>query len=127
MQPIEQLLIDIQAWTYDRDEHCSLRPAIKWFYSEPMKVYCRINRARSVFQRHTCVDIANVIVYEQGKGTFTKFLDGLEAIIDGHGLIKGIYVENVFEKRFGDYLERRGYTPEKMYQPYSYWLALPRE
>lgn len=71
-----------------------------------LHVYVRVGMRYlfSVKKQAITIDIANVNVSKQGKGTFTKFITEVE------GLGYPIYVENVLGGRFCDFLHRRGYT-----------------
>ena len=81
-------------------------PANRWLRSMPgMEVYVRRNPRSLPEGNFVMLDIANVGVTQTGRGTFTRFLDRLEAL----RLLDGIYLENVHDDRHVRYYQRRGY------------------
>lgn len=61
-------------------------------------------------------DIANIQVdlSRQGQGYFTRFLEHVETLLDDPalcGLIKGVYLENVYSDRFANKLIKMGFQP----------------
>ena len=93
-----------------------------WLYGLEMEIYVRkghhhlfeekTTKEAYVSSFTTCLDIANVTVYDKGHGIFTVFLKRMETIIKDHDTFKAIYVESVQTKRFCRYLERCGYTKQ---------------
>ena len=74
-----------------------------WLEFQNLRVYVR-KAERIVFgKRISCIDIASVSAYKQGRGTFTEFLEAMEK----HAPV--IYVENILTSRFADYFRKRGY------------------
>jgi hypothetical protein len=55
-----------------------------------------------------CLVLYDIRVQEmfRGQGVFTRWLSDLESFVD-----RPIYINNVREKRFGDFFTRRGYHP----------------
>ena len=82
----------------------------QWFELRGMRVYLRhgfhsIKNAQLAAVAN-CIDLASVEVYNEGKGTFTKFLDKLEVLMDEIP-DKSLYVENVLSERFANFFRRR--------------------
>lgn len=89
-------------------------PCNRWLRSMPgMEVYVRRNLRSLPEGNFIMLDIANSGVTEKGQGTFTRFLDRLEALRP----LEGIYLENVHEARLVRYYQRRGYHLRPAFNP----------
>ena len=85
-----------------------------------MKVYVR-RGMHMLDQISMCLDIANVTVFEEyrGKGIFTEWLTYAESMAGVAPLtpilarrLRAVYVENILNPRFKDFLSHRGYLPQ---------------
>lgn len=72
-----------------------------WVRDSGLSVYLRHSRRKIANQYIDCVDIANVTARPQGKGTFTSFMEFLEA------QPLNLYVENVHSPRLVKWFTRR--------------------
>lgn len=76
-----------------------------WLNLSNMEVYLRHSTRKINGETHHFIDVANVLVYEKGQGSFTAFIDFLESL----GV--NIYVENVHNTRLRKWFEQRpGYA-----------------
>lgn len=65
-----------------------------------------------------CIDLANITAKKPGKGAFTRLVRWLH-----NQLQKNIYVESVFDERFGKYLESLGFYRMPVFEgPQCYLL-----
>lgn len=80
-----------------------------WLNLEKGKIYLRKSyRIGSLF-----LDIANVNVYETGRGTFKSWLKIAEAQAASVGLT-GIYVENVMDDQFASFFRKAGWIKDSL-------------
>jgi hypothetical protein len=93
----------------------------KWLYGLEMEIYVRKGHHTINEEITTCLDIANVTVYNKGLGIFTIFLQFVELLIQGYDSFEAIYVESVMFPRFGLFLEKQGYTRIPDSLPPSYY------
>lgn len=77
-----------------------------WINNDEMEVYIRKGVIREFNNiEYVTLDIANVRVFDKGKGVFTQFLKELESV----NPYDAIYIESVLEKRFFDFFLKNGY------------------
>lgn len=102
-------------------ECSTLHMSNMWVHVGPLQVYMRVG-ARYLNERMTpCIDIANVTCEDPGKGAFKAFLDYLESRYSGYA----IFVENVFNERLCEHLQRRGYAKTDTSQGFPPCYFLP--
>lgn len=81
-------------------------PCNRWLRAMPdMEVYVRRTPRSLPEGDFVMLDLANVTVTHKHQGTWTRFLDRLEAMQP----LQGIYLENVSDPRLIRYYQRRGY------------------
>jgi hypothetical protein len=78
-----------------------------------MKVYVRRGRHLLEGKLRSTLDIATIDVVEQGKGTFTSFLDLAQKLNPWDAT----YIENVLEPRFATYFLKRGWLEANFDSP----------
>lgn len=90
-----------------RQEERSILPDRAWLDKDPsLRLYVRANRRRFYERTIRVLDIAQVEAHPTGTGRFGRLLDYLEELKP----LGGVFIENVVEDRFREYLIRRGYT-----------------
>lgn len=79
-------------------------PRNKWIYDDEMKIYVRLSKRAfpGAIELKETLDLASIEVDIQGKGVFTKLLDGLENQVKIQ-----MYVENVLTSKFANFFIRR--------------------
>lgn len=87
--------------TWIRGSYAGSFPRNSWFNLPGLNVYLRVVPG---LKR---IDIANVTAEPQGRGTFTRFLEKMEALAEELGA--ALFIENVLEERFQQFFENRGY------------------
>ena len=99
-----------------------------WMENDHLKFFVRSGYHMADRAPRRCIDIANVTVYKPGRGTFTRFLEHVEAKVLERRPDHLIYIENVLRPRFQHFFERRGYqrqhTLTDMDGPPSYWKSV---
>jgi len=98
-----------------------------WLYGLEMEIYVRKGHHFLIEEKTTketylnslttCLDIANVTVYDKGRGVFSMFLREMEKIQPWDA----IYVESVQTERFCRHLERCGYVKQLDSIPPAYY------
>lgn len=78
-----------------------------WIYLDTMHVYIRKSHKTYDYKIVECLDLANIEVFEPGKGIFTKTLDEILKKYDN------IYVESILNRRFYEFLINKGFEPHK--------------
>jgi hypothetical protein len=78
----------------------------EWLYGQEMEVYVRKGKHYLNKNMYTCLDIANIKVYNPGAGVFTLFLMYMEKMNPWDA----IFIENVHNERFQKFFIRRDYT-----------------
>ncbi len=81
-------------------------PNNEWLEGSDMKVYVRKSVRFLNNKRYTCLDIANIEVFEKGKGKFTRFLEEVHNLNPWDATL----VENAHDPRLQDFMIRQGYT-----------------
>ncbi len=76
-----------------------------WLYDDLMNLYVRKSRRHVDGEAYDALDIASIVVYKKGQGTFTAFLTEIEQACP----YPVIYIENVLEMRFRKFLLGKGY------------------
>lgn len=84
-------------------------PSSIWVRDETAKIYIRLSKRYLNDEMLNCFDIANIEVFNKGKGIFSKQL--LPAII-AMNPCDVIYVECVHNKRFAKYLAKNGWNEQ---------------
>lgn len=80
-------------------------PISVWLYGDDASIYIRKSVPRLINGRYqVTLDLANIIVGDQGKGIFTRLLEEAEKISPWP-----IYIECVSDERFKIFLKRKGY------------------
>lgn len=80
-----------------------------WLQDDKMEVYVRAGHHYIRDKDVSSLDIANVNVFEPGKGVFTHFLQEAEKL----NIYDVLFIENVLTPRFASWFEKQGY--EKRY------------
>ena len=75
-----------------------------WIYRNDFKLYLR----KSFRMGNAFLDIANVTVYEPGKGLFTRVCADVIEVAERKGFA-GVYVECVTTPRFQEYFRKRNW------------------
>jgi hypothetical protein len=81
-----------------------------WFESTIGKVFVRVQDKAYNGLILKVLTVANVDVYERGRGTFTRWLETVEATVLQTPAIKAVYIESVLDIAFTDFFIRNGYT-----------------
>jgi hypothetical protein len=81
-----------------------------------LRASCRFINGKKM----SSLEIANVTVVEQGKGTFTKFLEEVESKCP----YEIVFIENVFQERFQKFFIRRGYEFVLHSEPACYYKEI---
>jgi hypothetical protein len=101
--PLDEVLRQLEHFL---DERSWVRPAgSQWLQTPLMEVYVRRNRRVLPEGGFFMLDIANVSVTVRGQGTYSRFLERVEAMLP----LEGIFLENVYDDRLVRYYLRRGY------------------
>ena len=79
-----------------------------WISPKGLAVYVRYTRHYINGVVVDTIDLANINATQQGKGVFTAFLKKVEEIAKCQSRV--VYIENVLERRFQEFFERRGYV-----------------
>lgn len=82
-----------------------------WLQDDKMEVYVRAARHFIDNKSQDSLDIANIRVFEEGKGTFKNFL--AEAV--SLNPFDVVYIENIHNPRLVEYLEREGWRRVQKY------------
>lgn len=83
----------------------------RWFKDRGGEIYLRIAQRIDRYNEFvTCIDIANVCAKRPGKGWFKALLVALKQAANKHSMC--IYVENVHDERFQQFLFRNGFEED---------------